>query len=101
MYPKKAQIKHQRTCCKPLSVLDGLKYGLKNNLPREQDWKYAGCRDICKPTGVSLFRMVGDLRPTKRLSAALSALRMIPVAAQLHVFEPDIDIVGNVSVALC
>lgn len=39
--------------------------------------------------------MVGDLRPTKRLSAALSALRMIPVAAQLHVFEPDIDIVGN------
>ncbi|KAF2541095.1 hypothetical protein F2Q68_00029229 [Brassica cretica] len=93
--PKKAQIKHQRTCCKPLSVLDGLKYGLKNNLPREQDWKYAGCRDICKPTGVSLFRMVGDLRPTKRLSAALSALRMIPVAAQLHVFEPDIDIVGN------
>ncbi|WZZ24496.1 protein HEAT-INDUCED TAS1 TARGET 1 isoform X1 [Brassica napus] len=93
--PKKAQIKHQRTCCKPLSVLDGLKYGLKNNLPREQDWKYAGCRDICKPTGLSLFRMVGDLRPTKRLSAALSALRMIPVAAQLHVFEPDIDIVGN------
>lgn len=98
--PREAQIKHRRTCCKPLSVLDGLKYGLKNNLPREQDWKYAGCRDICKPTGVSLFRMVGDLRPTKRLSAALSALRMIPVAAQLHVFEPDIDIVGNVSVAL-
>ncbi|RID77877.1 hypothetical protein BRARA_A00749 [Brassica rapa] len=93
--PREAQIKHRRTCCKPLSVLDGLKYGLKNNLPREQDWKYAGCRDICKPTGVSLFRMVGDLRPTKRLSAALSALRMIPVAAQLHVFEPDIDIVGN------
>ncbi|CAN6919312.1 unnamed protein product [Brassica oleracea] len=93
--PKKAQIKHQRTCCKPLSVLDGLRYGLKNNLPREQDWKYAGCRDIRKPRGVSLVRMVGDLRPTKRLSAALSALRMIPVAARLHIFEPDVDLVGN------
>lgn len=27
--PREAQIKHRRTCCKPLSVLDGLKYGLK------------------------------------------------------------------------
>ncbi|KAJ0251698.1 hypothetical protein HA466_0126230 [Hirschfeldia incana] len=94
--PGKAKRKHQRTCCKRLTVVEGLEYGLKNNLPREQDWKYAGCRDIRKPTSIPLFRMGGDLRLTKEPSPALSNLRMVPVAAQLHVFEPDIDrIVGD------
>ncbi|KAF3528642.1 hypothetical protein DY000_02037028 [Brassica cretica] len=93
--PGKTQRKHQRTCCKPLTVADGLRYGLKNNLPREQDWKYAGCRDIRKPRGVSLVRMGGEVIESDDLKIASVALQKTPVAARLHIFEPDVDLVGN------
>ncbi|KAG2249612.1 hypothetical protein Bca52824_089240 [Brassica carinata] len=93
--PGKARRKHQRTCCKPRTVAAGLRYGLKNNLPREQDWKYAGCRDIRKPRGLSLYPMAGDVIQSKDLRIVSTALQKTPVAARLHIFEPDVDRVGN------
>ncbi|VVB11113.1 unnamed protein product [Arabis nemorensis] len=83
--------------CSKLTVKDGLKFALKEGIPKEEDWLHLGCM-FNRPSfshNAARVCMKGEVIETASVNEALEFSTHQPVGAKLHVFSPDIDLLGD------
>ncbi|VVB10765.1 unnamed protein product [Arabis nemorensis] len=79
-----------------LTVKDCLEFALKKGIPKAEDWPHLG--SVLKPPSSykpALVSMKGDVIEAKTTNEAWHLSKDQPVAAKLHVFSPQIDLVGE------
>ncbi|VVA99218.1 unnamed protein product [Arabis nemorensis] len=79
-----------------LTVKDYLEFALNKGIPKAEDWPELGSEftpsSSYKPALVS---MKGEVIEAKNMEEACDLLLDQPVGAKLHVFSPQIDLVGD------
>ncbi|EOA27803.1 hypothetical protein CARUB_v10023956mg [Capsella rubella] len=80
-----------------LTVKDALAFALKKGIPKEVLWAHLGCIFKPPPSACHIPRvhMKGKVVEAKDLDGAFKLLEHQPVGAKLHVFTPDIDLLGD------
>ncbi|VVB10565.1 unnamed protein product [Arabis nemorensis] len=86
----------QRGKNRKLTVKDCLEFALKKGIPKAEDWPELG--SVSKPSSSykpALVSMKGKVIEAKNIEEACDLLIDQPVGAKLHLFSPQIDLVGD------
>ncbi|CAH2067396.1 unnamed protein product [Thlaspi arvense] len=80
-----------------LTVKDCLDCAFKDGIPKSEHWTHLGCVHKPPPFARLIPRvpMNGRVVEVRTLEDALKLLKQQPVGAKLHVFSPEIDLVGE------
>ncbi|CAH8364280.1 unnamed protein product [Eruca vesicaria subsp. sativa] len=80
-----------------ITVKDCLECAFKEGIPRYEHWGHLGCVSKVPPFASLMPRVPvkGEVVEVKKLKEALQLLKHGPVGAKLHVFTPDIELVGE------
>ncbi|KAL0791583.1 hypothetical protein Bca101_007829 [Brassica carinata] len=80
-----------------ITVKDCLECAFKEGIPRYEHWAHLGCVSPVPPFASLIPRVPvkGEVIEAKELKDAFELLEHGPVGAKLHVFSPEIDLVGE------
>ncbi|XP_010438263.1 PREDICTED: uncharacterized protein LOC104721884 [Camelina sativa] len=80
-----------------LTVKDCLELAFKKGLPRREHWAHLGCTFKAPPYACQIPRvpMKGEVIEAKTYDEGFKLLEHQPVAAKLHLFSPQIVLVGE------
>ncbi|CAH8364390.1 unnamed protein product [Eruca vesicaria subsp. sativa] len=80
-----------------ITVKDCLECAFKEGIPRYEHWGHLGCVSKVPPFASLMPRVPvkGEVVEVKTLEDAFELLTHGPVGAKLHVFSPEIDLVGE------
>ena len=80
-----------------ITVKDCLECAFKEGIPRREHWAHLGCVSKVPPYASLIPRVPvkGEVIEAKTLEDAFKLLQHGPVGAKLHVFSPEIDLVGE------
>lgn len=80
-----------------ITVKDRLECAFKEGIPRYEHWGHLGCVSKVPPFAALMPRVPvkGEVVEAKVLKDAFKLLQDGPVGAKLHVFSPEIDLVGE------
>ncbi|ESQ46343.1 hypothetical protein EUTSA_v10000684mg, partial [Eutrema salsugineum] len=85
--PQQEQVKAETSsCCKISSVAQGILYAVENDIPRQKDWSFRGCRNVVEQYDGPRFSVKGQVQ-SLTLTSALICIQYHPVAAKLHLFK--------------
>lgn len=91
------EMEKQRQRRSKITVKDCLECAFKEGIPRYEHWAHLGCVSKVPPFAALVPRVPvkGEVVEAKTLEDAFELLQHGPVGAKLHVFSPEIDLVGE------